>query len=178
MIGRRGGQGAAETATTRRRHLWRVPIAIWVAGAAVLCAGAGVADAYFRAAGSGPGHASDSNVVSLTVSAATPAAASLTPGNKSAVYFTIKNTTNAVPVTFTTLVSAGTVTSSTPTHCPASNVTVAVSTPQAITGVSVGADTTSGTLSIATVLQMSSGAPNTCQAKTFTVAITLSGKTT
>jgi len=68
--------------------------------------------------------------------------------------------------------TAGSVTSSAPGACPASNLTVADTTGLAL---DVAANATSGSLSISDVVTLASAAPDGCQGVTFTVAVTLVG---
>ena len=187
-----GGRGAAERGGHARprtpardrsllrrilgRRLWRVPLAMWIGLAMLLTTGGG-AYAYFGATGSGAGQASVGTSVTLLVKAASPSVASLLPGGSGAVYFTVFNP-DATPVTFTAVSEAGPAVSSTPTGCPATNVTISAQLPLSLTGVSVPANRTSPTLSIATFLEMAGDAPTGCQGVTFTVPITLEGKTT
>ena len=131
----------------------------------------GLALASWGATGTGSGRASSLSAQSLTVSAAT-GAADLYPGfNDGDLYFTINNT-NPYPVRFTSM-SAGSVTSNDTSACPSSNVTI---DPTA-TGftLDVAANSTSGTLTIPNVVNMSAAAPDGCQGKFFTIVVTLSG---
>ena len=140
-----------------------------VATASIVAAASGLALATWTATGSGSGQAKARNAVTVTVAAAT-GTADLYPGANGALYFTLNNT-NPYPVTFTSL-TPGTVTSSDATNCPASNVTT-----NGATGLSlaVGANATSGTLSVPGAVSMANGAPDGCQGVTFTVGVTLSG---
>ncbi len=138
-------------------------------GVALIGAG-GIAYSLWSTAGVGPGQAGALTAQSITVTAAAGAADLYPGGTAGAVHFTLTNP-NPYPVTFTSM-SAGTVTSSDPVACPASNVTVAGATGLSLT---VGANATSSPQSIAGVVSMALAAPDGCQAKTFTVALTLAG---
>ena len=134
-------------------------------------AAGGLAFAAWTADGSGSGQAASLTAEVVTVDA-TAGSADLYPGfNNGDVYFTLTND-NPYPITFDEMIS-GTVTSSDPLACPSSNVTI----DNGATGLSlsVGANDTSGTLSIADVVNMSDGAPDGCQGKTFNIVLTLSG---
>jgi hypothetical protein len=133
----------------------------------------GIAAALWSATGSGSGRARATTAQSVTVNATT-GAADLYPGFTGGdLFFTLTNP-NLYGVTFSSM-SAGTVTSSDPTNCPASNVTVGSATGLSLP---VGGSATSGTLSIADVVSMASAAPNGCQGVTFDVAVTLTGTQT
>jgi len=133
-------------------------------------AGMGVAFAAWTATGTGSGQVNAVTAQSVTVNAST-GTADLYPGATDGdVYFTLTNS-NPYAVTFTSM-TAGTVTSSDPTNCPSSNVTVGNASGLTL---NVSANSTSGQLSIADVASMSASAPNGCQGITFSVSITLSG---
>lgn len=143
-------------------------VAVFVAVAVV--AVGGIAAALWSSTGTGPGQARATSAQAITVSAAT-GPGELYPGFTGGdVYFTLTNT-NPYPVTFTSM-TAGAVTSSDTTACPSANVTATGATGLSLT---VGANSTSGTLSIPDVITMLSSAPDGCQAKTFNVALTLTG---
>jgi hypothetical protein len=142
-----------------------------VALALVLLTAAGTAYAIWSANGAGTGQARAITAQTITVTAAT-GAADLYPGfTDGDVFFTLTNP-NPYPVTFTTM-SPVSVTSSDPTGCPSSNVIVDSN----VTGLSlaVGAQQTTGTLSIADVVTMSLAAPDGCQGDSFTIQLTLTG---
>jgi hypothetical protein len=133
--------------------------------------GATAAWAMWSANGSGSGRSTALTAQTVTVNAVS-GTADLYPGfNNGDLFFTLTNT-NPYPVRFTAM-SAGTVTSSDTVNCPSSNVTVDASA----TGltVDVAANSTSGTLSVADVVNMALAAPNGCQGKTFTIVVTLTG---
>ena len=141
-----------------------------VALAAVTLAAAGTAYAVWSSTGSGSGRAQALNAQTVTVTAAT-GTADLYPGFADGdVYFTLTNP-NPYPVTFTSM-AAGTITSSNQAACAASLVTVDPATGLSLT---VGADQTTGTQSIADVVNLSSAALDGCQGVTFTIQLTLTG---
>jgi hypothetical protein len=132
--------------------------------------GIGMAAALWSSTGTGAGRAEARTAETVTVAAAT-GTADLYPGFADGdLYFTLANT-NPYPITFTAA-DAGTVTSSNPTGCPASLVTV-----DDATGLSLDVDAadTSSTESIADVVSLSSTAPDACQGATFSIALTLTG---
>jgi hypothetical protein len=141
------------------------------AGIVVLgLSGATVAVALWSSTGTGSGSAKALTAQTVTVTAAT-ATADLYPGFAGGdVYFTLTNP-NPYPITFSSM-SPGSITSSNPGACPASNVSVIAASGLSL---SVGANGTSATQSIADVVTMSSAAGDGCQGITFTVALTLSG---
>jgi hypothetical protein len=131
----------------------------------------GVAFATWTATGAGTGEA---RAVQATASAITSRAGTpdLYPGfNDGDVHFTVTNP-NPYAVRFTSA-AFGTVTSSDPTACPSSNVTVDATA----TGLSIDvpANNTGTDASIADVVSMSANAPDGCQGQTFTIVISLSG---
>jgi hypothetical protein len=141
---------------------------------AILVTGS-VAYALWTSTAVGPGRAGSVTAVQLTVNAAS-GAADLFPGTTQGdVYFTITNT-NPYAVTFTTMaVGPAAITNTVPgdaAACPPTNVTLAAATGLSLT---VAANTTSATLSIANVVSMASAAPNGCQTKTFEIPMTLTG---
>ena len=132
---------------------------------------AGAAWAYWTANGSGNSQAKALTAQGITVAA--PVATlvgELFPGGTASVHFKLTNT-NPYPVTFTTM-TPGTVVSSDPTNCAASNVTAAGKTGLAR---NVAANATSVDLSIPAVLTMATSALDGCQGVTFTVPLTLTG---
>jgi hypothetical protein len=146
----------------------RKPLAIATTVAVVLGGGT-IAYGAWSASGSGSSQAKSVTAVALTVSVAT-GTADLYPGGSGAVYFTVNNT-NPYGVSLTDA-DFGAVTSSDEVNCPAANITVNDKTGLSL---SVGANTTSATLSIANAVTMSSAALDGCQGKTFTIATTLTG---
>ncbi len=139
---------------------------------AAILAASGVAYALWSSTAVGPGRAASGSAVQLTVNAAS-GTADLFPGTTVGdAYFTITNT-NPYPVTFTSMTTGpGAITSSDATACPPTNVTAVGATGLTLT---VAANATSATLSIADVVSMASTAPDGCQAKTFDIPLTLTG---
>ncbi|CAA9338957.1 MAG: hypothetical protein AVDCRST_MAG72-685 [uncultured Nocardioidaceae bacterium] len=131
----------------------------------------GVAFASWTADGTGSGSAKATSAVSSTVTADT-ASADLYPGfTDGDLYFKVNNP-NPYAVRFTAM-TPGAVTSSDPTGCPASNITVASKSGLTI---DVPANTsTAVSKTVTDAVSMAGGAPNGCQGVTFTVAVTLSG---
>ena len=126
----------------------------------------GVAAALWSSTGTGAGRAQARTAQTVTVTAAT-GTADLYPGFADGdLSFTLTNA-NPYPITFTSA-DAGTVTSSDPTGCPASLVTVDDATGLAL---DVAANDTSVTESIADVVALSSSAPDACQGVTFSIAV-------
>jgi hypothetical protein len=146
----------------------RKPLAI-AATAIVVLGGGTVAYGAWSSTASGSSQAKSVTAVALTVTVAT-GTADLYPSGSGAVYFTVTNT-NPYGVSLTAA-NFGAVTSSDEVNCPAANITVNNKTGLSL---SVGANTTSGTLSIANAVTMALSAPDGCQGKTFTVATTLTG---
>ncbi len=141
-----------------------------VIGLATLVVGAGTVAALWSANGSGSGQARATTAQALTVNAAT-GATDLYPGFTAGdVYFTLTNP-NPYPVTFTSM-TAGAITSSNPSGCPSSNITVANATGLSL---AVGANASSGTQSVGDVVTMAAAAPDACQGATFTISLTMSG---
>ena len=142
---------------------------------AMLLAGAAIVYAAFTATGTGSGRATAVTAQSITITATACAAADLYPGGPAgAICFTLHNP-NPYAVSFNGVAYPSAVVSNSST-CAASNVSIATSAPTTLTpAITVGAGATSGTLSIAGVLQMASTAPNGCQGATFDVPVTLSG---
>lgn len=123
----------------------------------------------FAAWASGPAEAGTAQDVSVT---AATGEADLYPGFAAGdVHFTATNP-NPYDVVFDVM-TAGTVSSSDPTNCPSTNVSVADATGLTL---SVGGAATSGTLSIADVVSMDAAAPDACQGVSFSVALTLRGR--
>jgi hypothetical protein len=130
----------------------------------------GAAFALWSSSGTGSGTARALTATSVTVTAAA-GAADLYPGFASGnVYFTLNNT-NPYAITFTSM-AAGTVVSSNPAACPATNVTVGGASGLSL---AVAAGATSVTQSINGVVSMVAAAPDGCQGIVFTVSLTLTG---
>jgi hypothetical protein len=133
----------------------------------------GVAFAAWTVSASGSGSAKSISGSSSTITTdATAAVADLYPGyTAGTVYFQIDNP-NPYPVRFTSM-TAGAVTSSDQTNCPASNVTATDRTGLTI---DVPANTTTAvSRTITNAVSMASAAPDGCKSKTFTIGMTLSG---
>lgn len=137
---------------------------------ALLSIGGGVAYALWSANGTGQGRARTTTAVDVVVSPVN-GAQDLYPGATGGdVYFTLDND-NPYPVTFTAM-TAGTVTSSNPTACPAGNISVAGKTGL---NLQVAADTTTEPVSITDVVGMATAAPDGCQGVSFDISLTLTG---
>lgn len=131
---------------------------------------AGVAFATWTANGTGSANARARTAQTVTVTAVT-GTADLYPGfTDGDLSFNLTNT-NPYPVTFSAM-TPGTITSSNPSGCPSTNVTVDTASGLSLP---VGANATSSTQSIADVVNMATTAPDACQGVTFTVAVTLTG---
>ena len=136
----------------------------------VITLGAGAAAALWSTNGTGSGTARSTSAQTVTVNAVT-GAADLYPGTTAGdVYFTLTNP-NPYPVTFTSM-TPGAISSSDQTACPAANISVLPASGLSLT---VAANTTSSTQSIADVVAMAGTAPDGCQAKAFTIALSLTG---
>jgi hypothetical protein len=132
--------------------------------------GGSMAYALWTANGTGSGSAKALTAQQITVNAST-GTADLYPGfTGGKVFFTLTNP-NPYAVTMTNMTS-GAITSSDPTNCPASNVTVGTASGLSL---AAAANSTSAQQSISNVVSMAAGAPDGCQGVTFTVALTLSG---
>lgn len=131
---------------------------------------ASLAVAQWATEGAGEVEADSLSAVDLTVTART-GTADLYPGFADGdVFFTVTNA-NPYPVTLTGA-TFGTVTSSNTTACPSSNVTVDATS----TGLSLTVPANSNAPhTIADVVTMAAAAPDGCQAKAFTIGVTLTG---
>jgi len=143
----------------------------------MLLAGAAVVYAAFTATGTGSGRAASVNAVSITVTPTMCASADLYPGGPAgAICFTLTNS-NPYAVHFTSVTypnSSAIVAINAP--CPNSNVSIASGLSSTLaTPINVAANTTTGTLSLPGVVQMSSAATDGCQGANFNVPITLTG---
>lgn len=147
----------------------RKKLLIVLVGVAVLAVG-GVAYALWSADGSGNGTAQARTATTISLDVDTSKAADLYPGFTGGnIYFKASNT-NPYAVTFTSF-TAGTIVSSDPTNCPASNVSVSsgpISIPVAAGASSVDEE-------IDGVVSMDAAAPDGCQGVTFTIPLTLTG---
>jgi hypothetical protein len=152
-----------------RRHSSKKKVAVVGLVVAALLGGT-VAYALWSANGTGSGNAKALTAQTITVNAST-GTADLYPGfTGGKVYFTLTNP-NPYAVTMTNMTS-GAITSSDPTNCPSSNVTVGNASGLTL---NAPANSTTGQLSISNVASMAVGAPDGCQGVTFTVALTLTG---
>lgn len=151
-----------------------------VAGAAVVAAaliGGGVAYATWSTTGSGTGSALADTAQPVTVSAValSSSTASLYPGGPAGnVYFTISNP-NPYPIKITGI-AWGTPTSSDPTACASSLISVDSGAPTSGLNLQVAANTTSAAFEVNSVLDLSSSAADACQGNGFSVPVTLSGQ--
>ncbi|MCA1843236.1 MAG: hypothetical protein LC792_08615 [Actinobacteria bacterium] len=146
----------------------KIAAALVIAGGGLTAAG--TAYALWSSTGTGSGRAATLSAQTLTVTAVT-GTADLYPGASGKLSFTLTNP-NPYPVTFTAM-TPGTITSSNPAQCPASNLTVATF-PSGLS-LTVAANATSSTLSIPAAATLALAAPDGCQNKTFDVALTLTG---
>lgn len=142
-----------------------------VAGAVLLPTG--IAHAYWRTAGIGTGTASGGILSPLVAQTATAAGATLGPGGSGTLTVTVTNP-NPVDVTVTAVSGNGTVGAGGGLGS-CTNFVVAVQTPTAGLPVTVPAGATV-TLTLAHGIAMTS-ADNGCQGASFTVPVTLTGRT-
>jgi hypothetical protein len=157
--------------TSRRRGI--VPLAGAV-GAVAVGLGAGGAFAFFSA-GPGTGDAPTGSPVTLKA-VATTGPADLLPGVAGTVYFTVQNT-DSFGATFDQVGAGATVVSDNTALCPSSDASIAQTLPYAFSpAITVGAGATSGVESVAGLVQLAPDAPDTCQGVTFTVSLTLTGR--
>lgn len=169
-----GDAAEAEAPSKPRRRRWHVVPVAGAVGALVAGLGAGGAYAYFSSTGSGTGQTVVGSPVSVTVTAVS-GPADLLPGGTGALSFTLHNP-NPFGATFTQVATVGTPVSNNTVACPSSNVSIAQTLPYAFSpAVTVSAGGTSGTESIANLVQLAANAPSACQGVTFTVILTLSG---
>jgi len=156
----------------RKSKLWAV--ALIVAAVAIL---GGTAYALWSSSAQGSGNAKALTAVTVTVNAVTGTADLYPGGPAGKVFFTLTNT-NPYAITFDKLTAAsvsgvsGGIGGS--PACATTDVSLAT---LPITGLSlaVGANSTSGTLSIPSVVSMSASAPDACQGALFTLSLTLTG---
>jgi len=162
----------AHTLASRR---WRVIPVAGAAGALAVGLGAGTAFAYLTTHGSGSGQTVAGSPVTIAVTATT-GTADLLPGATGAVYFTLHNTDSS-GATFDQVAPGATVVSDNTGLCASSYVSIAQTLPYTIpTAMTVSPGATSGVQSIASLVKLASNAPGMCQGVTFTVTLTLSGK--
>ena len=142
-----------------------------VAGGLGLAATSGVAYAFWSATGTGSGTVSSASAQLLTVSAAATPVTDLYPGRTVDLGFSVANP-NGYRVRLSALAAAS-VTSSDPAACPASSIALGAPGPLPTPVEVAGGGTASGT--VPGLVTMVAAAPDGCQGKTFTVALTLTG---
>jgi hypothetical protein len=156
-----------------RRSRTRVTIGIFLAFALV----GGVAFALWTSTANGSGGAKAITAVTVTVNAVTGSADLYPGGPAGIVSFTLTNS-NPYAITFDKLTAASVtaVTGGIGGSPACATTDLSVST-LPITGLSltVGANTTSATRTIAGVVSMNSSAPDACQGAVFAVSLTLTG---
>lgn len=146
-----------------------------------LLSGTGVGWAYWGATGAGAATAQAATAVPLQVDATGGTPASLFPGRTASLSFLLSNP-NAYPVSLTTLTAAA-VTSSDEAACPGTWVTLpeAVTTALAAGGyalpspVAVAAGASGTPVTLDGFLTMDPAAPEGCQGRTFSFALSFSG---
>ena len=131
---------------------------------------AAVSFAAWTGQATGPGQSTARRSERVVITGASGPAELYPGGPAAAVHFTLRND-NPFNILFTSM-TPGTVTSSDPTACPATNITATGATGLALA--SPGSATT-GTLSIPGVLTMSPAAPDGCQEAVFNLSMTLNG---
>jgi hypothetical protein len=168
---RRTSRQGAHKAMSRRWGL--VPVA-GAAGALAVGLGGGGAFAFFSS-GPGTGDAPTGSAVTLKA-VATTGPADLLPGDAGAVYFTVHNT-DSFGATFDQVAPGATVVSDNTALCPSSEASIAQTLPYSFSpAITVSPGGTSGSQSIAGLVELAPNAPGTCQGVTFTVTLTLSGR--
>jgi hypothetical protein len=163
----------------RRRRQRRLVLA--AVSAVSLLAGTGVAYAFWSSTGVGSATIGATTAAPLTVTAVASPLTDLYPGKTDDLGIRIANS-NAYAVSLTRL-TAATVTSSDASACPTSNVVLPAAVTTALAGggwtlpapvaVSAGASGTAATL--AGFVTLAASAPDGCQGKTFTIALTVTG---
>jgi hypothetical protein len=166
---------ALEAPVSRQRR-WLL-LVLGVVAVLALGLGTGSAYAYFTSHGSGSGQATIAGSPTTIMVTATSSAADLLPGSSGKTYFTLTNSNLHNGASFST-VTAASVSSTSSGSCPASNISFPSFPYSFSPAVTVNANAMSGTQSIAGLVTLSSSAPNACQGVTFTVTLTLSGRTT
>jgi hypothetical protein len=142
---------------------------------ALVGAGGGAAFAVWSSSGTGTGAGGALTAQSLVVTAVTPdgSGSSLYPGGPAGwVYFTVQNP-NPYAVTLTAI-SWGTPTSTNPSACASSNISLDAGAPTTL-DIPVAANSTSGAIQINGVLDLAHSAPNGCQGAAFDVPVTVTG---
>jgi hypothetical protein len=142
------------------------------AGIGTIGAAGIVAYAAWSAAGTGSGSAKALTAQTITATAASGTADLYPGGPAGTVYFTLSNP-NPYAVTMTG-VSYGTITSSDPINCSATNASIDAGAPSTVS-FPLSAHASGVSDSIPGVLALAHAAPDGCQGVSFTVALTLSG---
>lgn len=151
---------------------------LFVGAAATVAIGtaAGVAVAVWSVTGSGSGGGAATVAQSLVVTPVTPTGSSATlyPGGPAGpVYFMVQNP-NPYAVTITSI-TWGTPVSSNPTACANSNISIDTNAPKTGLTINVPANTTTPTMQLNGVLDLSHAALDGCQGVSFTAPMTVSG---
>jgi hypothetical protein len=159
-------------AATRVRHGRRTAVLVAaVAGAVVLPSG--IAEAYWRTAGTGTGSAAGGSIGPLLAQTATAAGSTLVPGGTGTLVVRVTNP-NPVAVTVTGVGANGPATASGGLGTCTSFV-VTVKTPTAGLPATIPAGTTVS-LALSDGVELTS-AQNGCQGATFSVPVTATGRT-
>ena len=159
-----------EQTAGRTRRKARLLAACALTSATVL--GGGVAYAHWTTSGSATGSASTGTTVALTTSAATPSG-TLVPGGTAPLVVTVTNP-NPGPVTITSVqldTTRSVVVSGAVGTCTSPPLTVSAATSLTVAG---GATTT---LTVPNAVALGTTAASGCQGATFTLPVTLSGRT-
>ena len=153
------------------RRVSRLLVAGAIATASVLTGG--VAFAWWSTTGSGSGSATTGTTVALTTSASTPSGTVLVPGGSAPLVITVTNP-NAGSVTITSVqldTSRSVTVSGEAGTCTAPPLTVSATPSLVLAG---GATTT---FTVPNAVTLGSAAANGCQGATFTLPVTLTGRT-
>ena len=157
----------------RLQRVWAVVAATAVAG--VLATGA--AYAYWTGSGSGNAAVGSFTAQPLAVAATSAVVFDLYPGKTDSVSFVVSNP-NPYPVALNGATVSGTPSSSSEAACPgAANLTIATG-PFTLSGtVPAASGSTAGTLtaSIPGLVTMKTSSDNSCQGRTFTIPISVTG---
>ncbi len=148
-------------------------LAIVTAAATVGVVAGATAFAWWSTTGAATGSASTGAVVSLTTTASTPSGTTLLPGGSAPLVLTVTNPNPmAVVVTSVQLDTTRSVTASGATgSCTSPPLSVA-----AATSVTLGPGATT-TVTVPTAVSLGASAASGCQGATFTIPVTLSGRT-
>jgi hypothetical protein len=164
------GSHSRHARSSDRRERRRRRIVAVIAWSVALILPTGLGYALWSASGSGSGTAQATSAVALTISPGT-ASGDLYPGFTGGDVFLKVSNPNPYAVDITSA-AFGTVTSSDPTGCPASNIRTSSS---ASLSLHVAASSTDQAVTIPDVVTMGASAPDGCQGVTFTIATTVSG---